>query len=298
VVTLGAFDGIHRGHQAIFSRVKAIAAQTSLRPVLVTFHPHPRVVVSPNDVPMLLTSIEEKEKFIPDFFEGSVLVLEFNRELMNLSAEEFVRQVLVDIVGVKHLVVGYDHALGKDRSGTIPELRRLGAKYGFEVEVVDPVFSGDSPVSSTRIRNAMIAGNFTEAIKLLGHEYAIGGTVQRGIGLGRKLGYPTANVGYSLRKLLPPQGVYACWAELGHEEFAGMMFIGQNHFNPVETVTVEANLFDFDRDIYAQEIVVYPCAFVRPNRKFESREALVAQIELDKTQILGILKNQGERTCP
>ena len=173
VVTLGTFDGIHRGHQEIFGRVKTIAADTGLRPVLITFHPHPRVVVSPNDIPMLLTSIEEKEKFIPDFFDGSVLVLEFNRELMNLTAEEFVRRVLVDLVGVRHLVVGYDHALGKDRTGDIPELKRLGGDLGFDVEVVDPVYFGDAPVSSTRIRKAMTAGRYSEAIQLLGHEYAI-----------------------------------------------------------------------------------------------------------------------------
>ena len=297
VVTLGTFDGIHRGHQAILRRVTDIASETGLKPVLITFHPHPRVVVSPNAVPMLLTSIEEKEKFIPDFFDGSVLVLEFNRELMNLTAEEFVRKVLVEIVGVRHLVVGYDHALGKDRSGDIPELKRLGSQLGFDVEVVDPVHVGDAPVSSTRIRRAMGDGNYAEAISLLGHEYAISGTVERGIGLGRKLGYPTANVAYSLRKLLPPQGVYACWTELGQEEFPGMMFIGQNYFNPAARVTVEANLFDFDRDIYDQEIIVYPTAYVRPNRKFDGTDALVAQIGKDKKNILNIL-NQGERTCP
>jgi len=246
---------------------------------------------------MLLTSIEEKEKFVPNFFDGSVLVLEFNQHLMNLTAEEFAKQILVDVVGVKHLVVGYDHALGKDRRGDIAELRRLGSQLGFSVEVVGPVQWGDTPVSSSRIRKAMAAGHFKEAIDLLGHEYAIAGTVERGIGLGRKLGYPTANVAYSRRKLLPPPGVYACWAELGAEEFCGMLFIGQNHFNPAQKVSVEANLFDFDRDIYDEEVIVYPMVFIRENRRYEDTALLVGQIEQDKQQIVNIV-NKGERTCP
>jgi len=296
VVTIGTFDGIHRGHRAIFQRVRSVAEEKNLRPVLITFHPHPRMVVTPDNVPMLLTTIEEKEKFVPHFLDGSVLVLEFNKALMNLTADEFVKQVLVDTVGTKHLVVGYDHGLGKNRSGTAGELRRLGEELDFEVEVVDPVEHNSKLVSSTKIREAMTSGNYSQALELLGHDYAIYGTVERGIGLGRKLGYPTANVKYSHRKLLPPEGVYACWAQIGSEEKHGMMFIGQNHFNPVERLTVEANLFDFDRDIYDEEIMVYPTHFVRENRRFEDRESLIRQIEQDKNNVIEII-GKGERTC-
>lgn len=296
VVTIGTFDGIHRGHRAIFQRVRAVSNEKNLRPVLITFHPHPRMVVTPDNVPMLLTTIEEKGKFVPHFFDGSVLVLEFNKALMNLSAEEFVKQVLVDTVGVRHLVVGYDHGLGKNRSGTADELRRLGSDLGFEVEVVPPIEYNGTLVSSTKIREAMKSGRYSEALELLGHEYAIYGTVERGIGLGRKLGYPTANVKYSHRKLLPPEGVYSCWAQIGSEERHGMMFIGQNHFNPVERLTVEANLFDFDRDIYDDEIMVYPTHFIRENQRFESKADLVSQIENDKKNVIEIIA-KGERTC-
>jgi riboflavin kinase/FMN adenylyltransferase len=246
---------------------------------------------------MLLTTIEEKEKFVPDFLEGKVIVLDFNEELRRLSAEEFVKKILVDGVGVKKVIVGYDHAFGKNRSGNITELKRLGQKYGFDVTVVDPIIVEGKPVSSSRIRKAMLGGHFTEAIRLLGHEYAIYGTVERGIGLGRKIGYPTANVHYSPRKLLPPPGVYACWAQTGNNDKYGMMFIGQNHFNPVERVTVEANLFAFDRDIYDDEIIVYPCKFIRDNLKFDSTEELVKQIETDKQSIIKLM-NTGEKACP
>jgi riboflavin kinase/FMN adenylyltransferase len=297
VVTVGTFDGIHRGHQAIFSRVKEVAESEKLSPVLVTFHPHPRTVVSPEDVPMLLTTIEEKERFLPCFFEGTVLVIEFNQEFRNLSAGEFVRQILVDRLGVRKLVVGYDHHLGKDRSGTTKELARLGDEIGFEVEVVGPVIWNDAPISSTRVRKALTFGKYSFAVELLGHDYAIYGTVEKGIGLGQKIGYPTANVKYSDRKLLPPEGVYACWALIGEERKHGMMFVGQNHFNPEAKMSVEANLFEFDRDIYGEGIIVYPTHYIRDSEKFASKEDLVAQLVKDKEQVLEIHAKGEKREC-
>ncbi|PWB72860.1 hypothetical protein C3F09_06000, partial [candidate division GN15 bacterium] len=290
-------DGIHRGHQEIFRRVREDSRASGLDAVLITFDPHPKVVVSPDRAPHLLTSLEEKWKFIPSYFDGTVIVVRFTPELMRMSPEDFVRSFLVERIHVKKLVVGYDHAIGRARAGDISELRRLGEKFAFDVDVVEPVLLNGSPVSSSRIRTLMTGGEYQEALHMLGHEYAIYGTVERGIGLGRKLGYPTANVKYGANKLLPPEGVYSCWVELGSEDFAGMMFIGENHFNPQRRVTVEANIFDFDRDIYDQEIVVYPTHYVRGNRRFDSTEALVRQIAADKISILEIVK-KGETTCP
>ena len=296
VVTVGTFDGIHRGHQAIFGRVRDQSEETGLKPVLITFHPHPRTVVTPDNIPMLLTTIEEKKIFLPCFFEGTVLVAEFNEALRNMEAEQFVKKVLVDLVGVRHLVVGYDHGLGKNRDGNTDLLKRLGEEYGFDVEIVAPVICNDAPISSTRIRQALTFAKYDFAVDLLGHDYAINGIVEKGIGLGHKLGFPTANVRYSHRKLLPPEGVYACWALIGNEEKHGMMFVGQNHFNPVAAMSVEANLFDFDRDIYGEDIIVYPTRFIRENRRFDSTEALVEQIKLDKKKVLDIM-NEGEKKC-
>jgi riboflavin kinase/FMN adenylyltransferase len=292
IATVGTFDGIHRGHREIFNRVREQSIAEDTRAVLITFHPHPRVVVTPNSVPLLLTTVEEKTKFVPDFFDGKVLVLDFDRRMMAMPAEQFVSDILIDTVGIKKLIVGYDHALGRNREGDIPFLRRMGEKYGFEVEVVGPVMDDGNPISSSRIRRALTENRFEEAVRLLGHAYAIYGTVERGIGLGKKLGYPTANVRYSERKLLPHEGVYACRAQVGGEHKDGMMFIGRNHFNPAGGVSVEANLFDFDRDIYDEEMVVYPFRWIRENHRFESKEALVEQIGKDKEAVVNILKEE------
>ncbi|HWR83264.1 MAG TPA: bifunctional riboflavin kinase/FAD synthetase [Candidatus Deferrimicrobium sp.] len=292
IVTIGTFDGIHLGHQEILQRVRQTSEVTGLKTVLVTFEPHPRLLVSPDDVPLLLTTIEEKERFIPDFFEGTVLVLNFDEQLRNMEPEQFVREILVDRIGVRQLIVGSDHGLGKNRKGTISELQKLGDQHGFEIEVVAPVVVDGEPVSSSRIRRAMIQNRYPEALRLLGHEYAIFGTVEKGIGLGKKLGYPTANVRFDPRKLLPTEGVYACWVEIGRDCRQGVMFIGRNHFNPQPRITVEAHLFEFDRDLYDQKITAYPTCFIRENRKFDATEQLVRQIEKDIDKALHILRKE------
>lgn len=294
VATIGTFDGIHLGHRAILEQVQVEAQKEGLKPVLITFDPHPRVVLTPDNVPLLLTSIEEKEQFIPDYFSGQVLVLKFDDKIRNLTAEEFVKSILVDRIKVKKLIVGYDHALGKNRQGDAQELKRLGQKYGFEVEIVGPVIHDEKPISSSRIRAAMQNGDFGEAVELLGHHYAIYGKVVRGMGLGKKLGFPTANVDYNERKLLPPDGIYACWAKVGQEDLDGMMFIGKNYFRPDGAKSVEANLFDFDQDIYDEGIFVYPTHFIRENRKFNSTEELKAEMKKDKELVLSIIKKEQE----
>ena len=294
IVTVGTFDGIHRGHQEILRRVQSEGAKNKVKPVLITFHPHPRTLVTPDNIPMLLTTIEEKERFIPHFFDGRVLILDFNDKLKNLTPEEFVKNILIDRIGLKKLIVGYDHGLGKNRSGGIEELRKLADKYNFQLEVVQPVLNGEKPISSSRIRNAILENRYREAIHFLGHDYAIFGTVEKGIGLGRKLGYPTANIRYNPRKLLPVEGVYSCWLQIGKEEKNGMMFIGRNHFNPEDKITVEANIFDFDRDIYDEDIVAYPTHFIRNNKKFESTDDLIKQLETDKKRVLSTIEQENK----
>ncbi|MBU8933133.1 MAG: bifunctional riboflavin kinase/FAD synthetase [candidate division Zixibacteria bacterium] len=292
IATIGTFDGIHRGHQEIFRRVRMQSEANGTEAVLITFHPHPRMLVTPANVPLLLTTIEEKGKFVPDFFDGKVLILPFNEKLMKTPAVEFVRDTLVERIGIKKLIVGYDHTFGRYRQGDIPALEAMGKDMGFDVEVVEPVLVDGEPVSSTRIRKAILGGNYEDALNLLGHDYAIYGTVERGIGMGHRLGFPTANVKYSDRKLLPVEGVYACRVEVESDCYQGMMFIGRNHLNPQQCISVEANLFEFDHDIYDRQITVYPIRFVRENRKFDSTELLVEQIEQDKKQVINMFKKE------
>lgn len=292
VATIGTFDGIHQGHQAILKRLNEIASEDNAASVLITFDPHPREIVSPDSAPLLLTTLAEKKEFIPHFFSGQTLVLEFNRKFSELSMEQFVVEILLGKIGITRLVVGYDHALGKNRQGNIRELTRLAQEHTFEIEVIDPVIVDEKPVSSTRIREALATDRFNEAIRLLGHDYAIFGTVEKGIGLGHKLGFPTANVAYDSRKLLPGEGVYVCKAWVRGERKNGMMFIGRNHFNPVEKISVEANLFDFDEDIYGEEIAVYPTFFLRGNKKFDTTDSLVEQIEIDKKDTIEYIKKE------
>jgi riboflavin kinase/FMN adenylyltransferase len=296
VVTIGTYDGIHRGHQEILKRVSTLCEEQGCDPVLITFNPHPKLLVTPDNIPLLLTSIEEKSKFIPHFFNGKVLVLNFNDELKNLSAEDFVKNILIDIIQTNKVVVGYNHAFGHNRSGNIEKLKEFGIKYNFEVEVVQPVLHNDKPISSSRIRHALLNDEYELALEMLGHDYAIYGKVERGIGLGRRIGYPTANVNYDIRKLLPPDGVYACWVEVGGEDKNGMMFIGKNHFNPQNRISVEANIFDFDKDIYGEDITVHPTHFIRHNKKFDKTDMLIEEINKDKEKVLNIIskeKNNG-----
>ncbi|MEW5993705.1 MAG: riboflavin kinase [Candidatus Zixiibacteriota bacterium] len=224
-------------------------------------------------------------------------MLDFNEKLKNLDPAQFVKSILVDTIGVKKLVVGYDHAFGRNRSGRIAELKKLGQQYGFDVEVCGPVLVDDQPVSSSRIRRALLQNRFDEALRLLGHGYSICGVVERGIGLGKKLGYPTANIRYNPRKLLPAQGVYVCRALIDEKCHEGLMFIGRNHFNPEVRISVEAHLFNFDRELYGEEMIVYPTRFIRENRRYDTHEKLARQIDKDKEKALQILQKEKQHVA-
>lgn len=290
MITLGTFDGFHLGHASIFMRLKEKAESLQLPPVAITFHPHPRVLVTPNDPPLLLTTPEEKINILEKEFDGSLVFLRFDDQLRQMTAEDFAKQILVERFGVKALVVGYNHSFGHKRTGNIEQLGKIGQREGFELEVVQPVTYREAPISSSRIRRAISEGSWAEVIDMLGHAYPIHGTVIKGLGKGKQLGWPTINIDWAERKLLPPEGVYSCRASVNGDLYRGMMFLGVNMLNPDRTVSVEANLFDFDRDIYDEEVILYPEHFIRPNARFASADELAEQIARDKQKVLKLLK--------
>ncbi len=287
--TLGTFDGFHLGHEAIFSALQRKARSLGLPAVAITFDPHPRVVVTPDNPPLLLTTPEEKIEILGERFDGSLVFLKFDDVLRNMSAERFAKEVLIGQFDVKALVVGFNHSFGRNRSGTTDQLHQIGVREGFDVEVVRPVeYKGDT-ISSSRIRRAIHAGELGDVLAMLGHPYPIRGVVTKGLGWGRKMGWPTINLDWADRKMLPREGVYSCTASVNDHLYKGMMFIGINMLNPEETLSVEANLFDFDRDIYNKSVILYPRHFIRANARFESTEELSRQIAKDKKRVLELL---------
>jgi riboflavin kinase/FMN adenylyltransferase len=273
----------------IFKHLADKGKTLGVPPVAITFHPHPRVIVTPEDPPLLLTTTEEKIEILNDHFDGSLVLLNFDDELRKMTAEKFVKDILLDELGIKALVVGYNHSLGRDRSGNIDKLQVIGAREGFEIEVADSVTFHDMPISSSRIRRAIQNGEWSKASSMLGHPYPIRGPVIKGLGYGKKMGWPTVNLKWSERKLLPREGVYSCSASVNGSMYKGMMFIGVNMLSAEKTVSVEANLFDFGRDVYDMEVTLYPTHFIRENARFNSPAELSRQIARDKEEILKLI---------
>jgi riboflavin kinase/FMN adenylyltransferase len=285
-VTVGTFDGVHRGHHDVLTRLAAHARRAGLHAVLVTFEPHPAEVLKPDRAPLLLTPGVEKLVALAECGIDRVVVLPFTRALAELSAEAFVERVLLPRVGMRELVVGYDHGFGRDRAGSVDVLRSLGERRGFPVEVVPPfVLAGGETVSSTMIRQAVLDGDLLRAAEALGRPYAVCGHVVRGERRGRLLGYPTINVRPpSSRKLLPPAGVYAVRVETPAGAFGGMMNLGPRPTFGDESISLEAHLFDADVALYDAAVRIVFVRRLRDTRRFDGPEALVRQLRDDEAE--------------
>jgi riboflavin kinase/FMN adenylyltransferase len=283
VVTVGTFDGVHLGHRDILRRLNERAAASGLTAVLVTFRPHPLEVVNPSAAPMMLTPGDEQLDALADSGTGLAVVLPFTPALARLSAEQFVSQLLRERYCMRELIIGYDHGLGRGRQGDATVLTALGKTHGFTVEVVPPTLDGvGAPISSSAIRTSIAHGDLERAARSLGRPYTFRGVVIPGEQRGRHLGYPTLNIGLSPgRKLLPPQGVYAVRAQTKRGTFDGMMNLGPRPTFGDARSSVEVHLFDVHGDWYGEAVSV---AFVRRLRdivRFESVDALIAQLGRD-----------------
>ena len=284
VVTIGTFDGIHLGHKKIIEKVIEKTSGYGGRNFVVTFDPHPRSVVSNGKDIKLLNTLEEKLNILSDFGIQNMLVIKFTKEFSQLSSEEFFKKYIIDGIGIKEVVIGYDHHFGKGRGGDKNTLDEMGIEFNFNVTSVDAVSIDGTTVSSTKIRNALNEGNVKQASMLLGRYYSFGGKVIKGDQRGRLLGFPTANIKLDdENKLLPLIGIYAVEFIVNSQKHFGLMSIGKRPtFYNDGSVTTEVYIFDFNDDIYDKSVTVNLVDRIRGEEKYSSAEKLIEQMNKDK----------------
>ncbi|OYU83782.1 MAG: riboflavin biosynthesis protein RibF [Flavobacterium sp. BFFFF2] len=285
VVTLGTFDGVHEGHRAILARLMEAAKKTDAVSVVLTFYPHPRSVVEHATAVQWLNTLEEKEQLLADLGIDYLIVLPFTPAFSQQSAEEFVLNYLVNGLHIQQIIIGHDHRFGKNRSANFDDLVLFGQKYQFDVEQITAQEIEAVAVSSTKVRNQLLAGDVAQAKRLLGGAYMLKGLVVHGKQLGRTIGFPTANLQWNnADKLLPQQGVYVVEVEALGKRYRGMLNIGNNPTVDGTGWHVEVHLLNFTGDLYGQWVTVWFCERLRDEMKFQSVEALKTQLALDRIQ--------------
>lgn len=291
VVTIGTFDGVHLGHRKIISRLKEIADSIGGETVILTFFPHPRMILHPEDQDIkMINTIDEKAELLEQLGVDHLIITPFSRDFSNQTAEEYVKNILVDQIGTKKIVIGYDHRFGKDRQGGLAELQQMAPVYGFEVIEIPEQDIHDVAISSTRIRKALLSNDIKLANEFLGYPFFISGKVMRGDQIGRTINYPTANILVEeTYKLIPPEGIFAVKVKVAGQTLKGMGYIGHRPTINGITRNIEVNIFDFNQDIYTQPIRMEFLHFVRGDIKFESLEQLQKQLDKDKADVRGLL---------
>lgn len=295
IVTIGTFDGVHLGHQKIISQLKEAAKNTNGETVIITFHPHPRKIVSsvPGDI-KLLTTLNERIALLNTAGIDHLVVVPFDNKFSNLSAEAFITEFLYKSFKPHTLIIGYDHRFGKGRKGDYHLLETFGEKLGFKVKEINEELLNEAIVSSTKIRSALLDRNVNTANDFLGYHYFFEGTVVEGNKLGRTIGYPTANLHIeSEEKLIPADGIYACKVIVTGKEVSavkkGMMYIGNRPVVEGKHRTIEVNIFDFDEDIYGETLKVFMHDYIRGDVPLNGLDELKAQLAKDKEMILEVL---------
>ncbi len=286
VVTVGTFDGVHKGHRVVIEKLHDLKEKFGCRSVIVTFDPHPQLVLKNRGTEIkLLSTTEEKLEIFESLGVDVVFLLKFTMDFATTDAESFLKKYLVDGIGVEHLVLGFDHSFGKNREGNFESLNELTGKYGFDLYKVEE-FKGESKINSTTIRNLLRLGNLEKAREILGDDYSFEGIVVTGDRRGHTIGFPTANIKVSdEHKLLPKNGVYLAKVLLQDVEFYGMMNIGNRPtVSSGNEIYIEVNIFDFNKDIYGKKIKVVLKKYIRDEKKFDSLTELVNQLNKDKEE--------------
>jgi len=310
VVTIGTFDGIHYGHQKIIKRLCELAKSTGGESVILTFFPHPRMIIDPENQDLkLINTIKEKAEILANLGVDHLIITPFTRDFSNLDATDYIKNILIDTIGTKQLIVGYDHRFGKDRKGGMNELKGFSKMYGYQIEEIPEQDINDVAVSSTKIRKALLAGDVSLANEYLGYNFSINGPVIKGDKIGRTIGFPTANIFVEeTYKLIPGDGIYAVTIQMDMAEdekqkvegknpepstfnlqpstFRGMAYIGQRPTINGMTRNIEVNIFDFSQEIYGQNIKMNFLKFLRHDVKFTGLIALTKQLRKDKKNTL------------
>jgi riboflavin kinase/FMN adenylyltransferase len=292
IVTIGTFDGVHRGHQKIINKLIGIANEERLQALVLTFFPHPRTIVQEDASIKLINTIDEKAGLMKSYGVDHLVVKEFTKEFSRLTALEYVRDVLVNKLHVKHIIVGYDHHFGRNRTANINDLKEYGAFYGFKVTEIDAHEVGDVAVSSTKIRAALTKGDIITANHFLGYNFMLTGLVVKGQGLGKTIQFPTANLKIEESyKLIPKKGVYLVQSVIDAQLVYGMMNIGTNPtVSDADKISVEVFFFDFDQSIYGQVLIIQLLDRIRDEIKFPKIEDLKLQLESDSQKAINRIK--------
>lgn len=293
VLTQGTFDGVHLGHQKILKRVVDKAKEEGGKSVLLTFYPHPRLVLYPEDNELkLITTIDEKARLLDRFGLDYMIILPFTKEFSRIPPYNFIKDILVEKIGLKTMIIGYDHRFGKNREGSINEIEQYADTFGYDVEQIPEEDINNCIISSTRIRKALLIGDLDEANSFLGRDFSITGSVVDGQKQGKKLGFPTANIQISdTFKIIPKMGVYAVRIHFDGKRFNGMLNIGTRPTFKLDKMSIEVHIFDFSDEIYGQEIEILFVKRWRDERKFDSLNALKAQLTKDREEITAYFKN-------
>ena len=294
IVTLGTFDGVHKGHKSILEKLITNSKTSGCESVVLTFFPHPRMVLQQNTDLKLLNTIDEKAALLEKEGVDNLIIHPFDHAFSRLTAEEFVKDILVDKLNIHKIIIGHDHRFGRNRTATIDDLIRFGEEFGFEVEKISALAVDEISVSSTKIRNALNEGNVDYANTFLGYPYFINGTVVQGRQLGRTINFPTANIEPTENyKLVPANGVYVVASVLNGKTVYGMMNIGNRPTVNGTGTTIEVHYHDFNEDLYGQQIKVSIYHRLRDEVKFESFDALKLQLEKDRQQSLAYFKDHS-----